>query len=131
MRQLGAAQVIDYRLARFEDEVSDVDVVLDLVGSEDYGVRSMPVLRREGTYIGVPSGVKPEVAAAAKDHGVRAFEFLVEPDGAALTRIARLIDAHAVKVQIAGVFPLGQVAEAHRQGEAGHAQGKIVLAVSP
>ena len=129
VRQLGAAQVIDYRRDRFEDEVSAVDVVLDLVGSEDYGVRSMPVLRRDGLYIGVPSGVRPTVAAAARDHGVRASEFLVEPDGAALARIARLIDDHAVTVQIAGVFPLDRVADAHRQGEAGHAQGKIVLTV--
>src|SRR6201996_2429082 len=45
-RQLGAEQVIDYQTARFEDEVSHVDVVLDLVGGEDYGLRSVSVLRR-------------------------------------------------------------------------------------
>jgi NADPH:quinone reductase-like Zn-dependent oxidoreductase len=131
VRELGATQVIDYRHARFENEVSDVDAVLDLVGSENYGVRSVSVLRPDGIYIGVPSGIKPKVAAAAKDHRVRASEFLVEPDGAALTQIAGLFDSGAVKVQIAGVYPLAQVADAHRQGEAGHAQGKLVLAVNP
>ena len=60
---------------------------------------------------------------------MRATEFLVEPDGAALAQIAGLIDAGAIKVQIAGVYPLAQVAHAHRQGEAGHAQGKLVLTV--
>ena len=113
----------------FEDEVSGVDAVLDLVGSPDYGVRSVKVLRPGGIYIGVPDGIKPAVAAAAKNRGVRASEFLVEPDGAALTLIARLIEQGAVKVQIAGVYPLERVADAHRQGEAGHAQGRLVLTV--
>jgi NADPH:quinone reductase-like Zn-dependent oxidoreductase len=32
VRQLGAQEVIDYAKVHFEDEVSDVDVVLDTIG---------------------------------------------------------------------------------------------------
>ena len=38
MRSLGADKVIDYHTQRFEDEVKDADVVLDLVGGETQSV---------------------------------------------------------------------------------------------
>jgi len=33
-KNLGAHEVIDYKADRFEDKVSSVDVVLDLIGGE-------------------------------------------------------------------------------------------------
>jgi NADPH:quinone reductase-like Zn-dependent oxidoreductase len=131
VRQLGATQVIDYRRARFENEVSNVDTVLDLVGSEDYGLRSMSVLRPDGVYIGVPTGVKPKVAAAANTtacgHRSSWSNRMERPS----PRSPGSKPKNAVKVQIAQIYPLAQVADAHRQGEADHAQGKLVLAVNP
>jgi NADPH:quinone reductase-like Zn-dependent oxidoreductase len=34
VRELGAREVIDYRKARFEELVTDADLVLDLVGGD-------------------------------------------------------------------------------------------------
>jgi NADPH:quinone reductase-like Zn-dependent oxidoreductase len=47
--------------------------------------------------------------------------------GGALTKIASLIDQGAVSVEVEGVLPRDQAAEAHRRGAQGHTRGKLVL----
>jgi len=131
---LGADQLIDYTTVAFEDVLADagVDVVLDLAGDgrDSTSTRSLAVLRPGGLLIAVPGGVSPELAAAAETAGVRATPFLVEPDGAALTRIAELIDAGTIRVEVEGVYPLAEVAHAHTRGQAGRTRGKLVLRVA-
>ncbi|WP_090055431.1 NADP-dependent oxidoreductase [Lentzea fradiae] len=129
LTKLGADEVVDYTAVRFEDAVSDVDVVLDLVGG-DTGLRSLDVLRPGGLLVAVPSGAAPEVVAAAERKGVRATPFLVEPDGPALAAIAGLIDAGEVTVAVEEVFELEEAAEAHARGESNRTRGKLVLRVA-
>ncbi|NUW33054.1 NADP-dependent oxidoreductase [Nonomuraea sp. SMC257] len=131
LRKLGAEETIDYTTTRFEDAVADVDVVIDLVGDghDATSTRSLGVLRPGGLLVAVPSGVSPEVAERARAAGVRATPFLVEPDAPALARIAALIDQGDVAVEVEGVLPLEQAAEAHRRGEEGRTRGKLVLNV--
>jgi NADPH:quinone reductase-like Zn-dependent oxidoreductase len=131
LRKLGADELIDYRSQLFEDVVADVDLVLDLVPDNHVtGLRSLTTLRPGGLLLAVPAGVSPEMAARAAQLGVRAEPFLVEPDGAALGRIAALIDEGALSIEVAKVFPLEQAAEAHRQIATRHTQGKLVLQVA-
>jgi hypothetical protein len=80
-----------------------VEVVLEaLVDTAELrpGIRSLDVLRPGGLLVAIPSGVSPELHAAADARGLRSSAFLVEPDGPALTRIAELIDAGEVRVQV-------------------------------
>src|SRR5947199_12595 len=70
------------------------------------------------------------IHAAAGAAGVRATPFLVEPDGTALTRIAELIDAGTIRVEVEEVFPLAEVARAHARGQANRTRGKLVLHVA-
>jgi NADPH:quinone reductase-like Zn-dependent oxidoreductase len=109
---LGADQLIDHTTVSFEDVLTDMDVVLDLVGDGrgNTSIRSLKVLRPGGLIIAVPGGVSPELAAAADAAAMRATAFLVEPDGTALTRIAELIDAGAIRVEVEEVFPLAEAA---------------------
>ncbi|MFI1102120.1 NADP-dependent oxidoreductase [Streptomyces melanogenes] len=132
LRELGADEVVDYTATRFEKELSDIDVVVDLVGDEidSTSTRSLAVLRPGGLLVAVPSGVSQELAEKAAEAGVRARPYLVEPDGTALTTLAGLIDAGAIKVEVAAVLPLEQAAEAHRQQASGRTRGKIVLRVA-
>ncbi|HYN97065.1 MAG TPA: NADP-dependent oxidoreductase [Pilimelia sp.] len=132
LRGLGADELIDYTAARFEEAVGDVDVVIDLVGDEydDTGTRSVAVLRPGGLVVAVPSGVSPALAEATAAAGVRASDFLVEPDGPTLTRLAGLIDAGELTVAVAEVLPLARAAEAHTRGETRRTRGKLVLRVA-
>ncbi|QHY94118.1 Quinone oxidoreductase 1 [Streptomyces sp. S4.7] len=131
LRELGADEVVDYTKVRFEDAVSDVDTVIDLVGEghDSTTTRSLETLRPGGTIVAVPSGVAPEVLESARARGLNATAFLVEPDGAALTRIAGLIDRGVVRVEVADVLLLAEAAEAHRRVQEGRTRGKIVLKV--
>ena len=70
------------------------------------------------------------MAQAADAAGVRVTPFLVEPDGAALTTIAGLIDGGEVVVEVAETFPLEQAGAAHTRSEAGRTGGKLVLTVA-
>ncbi|MCK2215009.1 NADP-dependent oxidoreductase [Actinomadura sp. ATCC 31491] len=132
LRSLGADEVIDYTATSFEEAARDVDVVLDLVGDghDRTSTRSLEVLRPGGLLIAVPSGVAPELLDRARGRGLRATGILVEPDGAALTRIAELIDKGELTVEVDEVLPLEEAAEAHRRGERGRTRGKIVLTVA-
>ncbi|WP_045744412.1 NADP-dependent oxidoreductase [Actinoplanes rectilineatus] len=123
---LGADEVLDYTTKPLDEQVGDVDVVIDLVGGDLPAVRT---LRRGGLLVSVPSAASREAADAAEALGVRVKLFLVEPDSTALATIAGLIDDGTVTVEVARVFPLAQVADAHVAMASGRTRGKIVLSV--
>jgi NADPH:quinone reductase-like Zn-dependent oxidoreductase len=120
VRGLGADEVIDYRAARFEDAVRQVDVVFDTVGGETLA-RSWGVLK--------PGGKLVTIAASEEgtaDERTRAAFFIVEADRSQLAEVARLIDGGALRPVVGGVFPL---AEARAAYEHKPRQGKAVLRV--
>ena len=127
LRELGVDEPIDYTTTPWEQVLSDVDVVLDLVAGEDYGLRSLQTLRTDGLWICIPADVPDAVAAAAREQSKRAISFLVEPDYAGLESLAALTEEGNLRVVIDETFPLAEAAEAHRRLEDGRARGKIVL----
>ncbi|MEO7124235.1 MAG: NADP-dependent oxidoreductase [Lacisediminihabitans sp.] len=131
LRSIGVQQFIDYRSARFEEHVRDVDVVIDLVGDADQtNLRSIGVVKPGGIFVGIPAGVGEEVAAAAQARGIRATGFLVEPDHTALALIAELVDSGKLRVAVEKTFPLEQAGAAQDYASTGHTQGKIVIEVA-
>lgn len=54
----------------------------------------------------------------------------MEPDGAALTALAGLVEQGRLGVEVAAVFPLEEAAQAHRELAEGRTRGKIVLRVA-
>ncbi|WP_241961103.1 NADP-dependent oxidoreductase [Homoserinimonas hongtaonis] len=129
LRELGASEVIDYGSTRFEDVVSGVDIVIDLIGNvhDNTGSRSLGVLRADGILVNVPTGSWPSLAEDAAAAGRRATGFKVSPDGRRLAEFTDLIEAGKLRVHIDAVFPLDRVAEAHALLEQGHTRGKISL----
>jgi len=124
-KHLGADQVIDYKRERFEDEVQDVDLVLDLIAG-DTQERSWAVLKDGGTMI---SSLAQPSEAKAREHHARAERFMAHPDRAELIEIGRLIDEGRVHPHVSAVFELQEAAQAQEQLENSHAQGKVVLQV--
>jgi len=129
LRELGVDEPIDYSAVAFEDVAKDVDLVIDAVGG-DYGPRSLSVIRPAGMLMVIRGGVSAELAAAAEAAGIRVENHLVRPDGPGLARLAEFVDAGDLTIAIEQLFPLARAADAHRSGEAGRTQGKLVLSVA-
>ncbi|MCY7287298.1 MAG: NADP-dependent oxidoreductase, partial [Cryobacterium sp.] len=83
LRELGADDVIDYTQTRFDDVLSGLDAVIDLVGNVRgfTGSRSLRVLRPGGILVNAPTGSWPTMAAEAAAAGIRATGFKVAPSG--------------------------------------------------
>ncbi len=128
---LGASAVIDYNETRFEDELSGLDAVIDLIGnvSDNTGTRSLAVLKPGGMIVNVPTGSWPTLAEEAAAAGVRATGYKVDPDARTLEQITELIEAGHVIVNVDAVYPLEKVQAAHVALEEGHTRGKIVLEI--
>lgn len=124
---LGAARVIDYREERFEELVSELDAVIDLVGS--YGEASLEALRIGGTLVTVPSGAAADLIGEAGAAGKRATGFLVEPDPVGLAGLSELAEAGRLEVRVDQVFDLAEAPAAHRAAEDHHGGGKIAIRV--
>jgi NADPH:quinone reductase-like Zn-dependent oxidoreductase len=127
LRELGVDEPIEYTTTPWEQVLSDLDFVLDPIGTEDYGLRSLETLREDGLLIVVPGGVPEAVAAAAREQSKRASGIQVEPDYCGLESLAALAEEGKLSVAIDETFPLAQASEAHQRLEDGRTQGKIVL----
>ena len=125
LRLLGADYVIDYRKEKFEEKISDVDLVFDTIGGETQK-RSLGVLKSGGRLI---TTVKPEFAEEAKKRNIVLEGFTAQSYPAELKDIAKLIDDGKVKPVIDRIMPLAQAAEAQQISKEGHTRGKIVLSV--
>ncbi|MFZ3560567.1 NADP-dependent oxidoreductase [Streptomyces sp. BH055] len=128
VRGLGADEVIDYRTADFAAETGDLDVVLDTLGGEDR-LRSLDVLRPGGILVSLLPVDFDEVAARARELGVRATAMLVEHDQAGMRAVADLVTSGKLAVHVADTYPLAEAAKAHAEGDTGRVTGKLVLTV--
>ena len=148
-RRLGADIVIDYKTQRFEEVVSDCDLVFDTQAG-DIQHRSFAVLKRGGVLVSIAGkpdgrlvrefGLNPLLGLLldflsrkslrlAKRHGVRYEYLFMHPSGEQLAQIGRLLEEGSVRTIVDKVFPLEQVREALAYSEAGHATGKVVVEV--
>jgi NADPH:quinone reductase-like Zn-dependent oxidoreductase len=94
VRELGAAQTIDYHAARFEDTARDMDVVFDTVGGDTLR-RSWSVLKPGGRMVTIAAS-----GEATSDERTKAAFFIVEPNGAQLAEIGRMMDAGLLRTVV-------------------------------
>lgn len=135
LKQLGADEVIDYNTQKFEDIVSDLDVVFNATPTttvdEELRLRSVKVLKKGGIFV-CTHGVWPNEEFKELLAGKNATVLMAGVDinhYHCLTEVARLIDAGKVKPVISKVYPWEQAAKAHRDSETKHVRGKIVLEI--
>ena len=122
---LGADEYVDYTAQDVAEAVSDVDLALDTVGGETTeGL--LPVVREGGVLVTIAASPPTD---AARERGVRAETFSSRSNPEQLARIAELVEAGEVRVELAEVLPLSEIRSAHDLIESGHTRGKIVLTV--
>ncbi|CAN5828180.1 NADP-dependent oxidoreductase [soil metagenome] len=124
LRQLGAHEVIDYHGDRFEEKAGKVDLVFDGVGGETLR-RSWDLLKPGGRVVTIAAN-----SEGTKDEPIEKAFFIVEPNQAQLTEIARLLDRDELLATVDAVVPWEKASDAYLgriEGRRGH--GKLVLSV--
>ena len=125
VRSLGADQAIDYKTEKFEDRVSDIDLVYDLVAGETQE-RSFKVLKHRGALI---STLEEPDKAKALYKNITIARYMAKPDAGQLAEIAELLRAGTVKPVIHATYKLADAAKAETALANEHVRGKIVLTV--
>lgn len=120
---LGADEYVDYASENVAEVVRGVDVAFDTVGGETT-MTLLSTVRAGGALVTI-AGAPPEPEAA--ERAARAELLIMSPSSEQLAKIAELVAAGEVKVEIAGTFSLSQVAKAHELSEGGHTRGKLIL----
>jgi NADPH:quinone reductase-like Zn-dependent oxidoreductase len=123
VRGLGADQVIDYKTEKFEDHLSDIDLVYDLIAGETQE-RSFGVLRHGGALI---STLQEPDKAKALYKNLTIAHYMAKPDAIELREIADLLRSGKIKPVIAATYDLKDAAQAEIALAKEHIRGKIVL----
>src|SRR6266571_4708400 len=145
LRELGADLAIDYTRERIDTIQPKFDLVLDGVGKSVWP-SSMRALKFGGRLVtlAVPIPEQPAgklrffatagtgvVGGVARGllGGKRLVVTRVKPRGGDLEKIGALIEAGKIRPVIEKVFPLEQIADAHRLSEQGHVRGKLAISI--
>ena len=145
--EIGAAHAINYKMQDFVVETRQltdgrgVAVVLDMVGG-DYLPRNLAVLADEGRHVSIAHlrGAKTELAIpeimrrrltlTGSTLRPRSVEFKTMVADEISRTVWPYAEGGRLKPVIDRVFPLAEVADAHRRMESGEHVGKIVLEVA-
>ena len=135
LKELGADEVINYNTQKFEDVVSDMDIVFNATPTtsvdEALRLRSVKVLKEGGIFV-CTHGVWPNEEfkeLLARKNATVSMAGVDINHYHCLTQVAKLIDAGKVKPVVSKIYPWEQAAEAHRDSETKHVRGKIVLQI--
>ena len=122
LRGLGAESVIDYRQSAFWEHISQVDLVLDLVGGATLA-NSWQVLAEHGRVV---STAAPEILATAPA-GKLARWFQMRVDTDQLSELADLLAKGELKSAVSEVAELSEAGAVIERNKTGHALGKAVI----
>lgn len=113
VKSLGAGTVIDYTNEDFSRQGKKYDVVFDAVGKAPVS-QCRSVLKQNGIYMSVlmPSGGPPDVMTT--DDMVTLKDFA---------------EKGVLRPVIDRIYPLEQIADAHRYADSGHVKGNVVITV--
>jgi NADPH:quinone reductase-like Zn-dependent oxidoreductase len=133
VRSLGAVRVVDYGAEDFARTDQRYDLIVDNAGSRSVW-RLTRLLTRTGTLVVVGAHSNPighMLAAKTLSPLVRRTltTFVAKIRDNDLSRLAELAEAGDLTPVIDRTYPLDETAEALRYLEAGHARGKVVIAV--
>lgn len=126
LKKIGADQAIDYTVQRFEKEVEQVDLVIDLIGGETQK-KSWPIIKPGGTLVSL---ISIDEEMASKYPLVTAIYSQTSPTLKELDQLSGLMANGTINTEIEAIFPLKQVREATKKCESGHGRGRILLQIN-
>jgi NADPH:quinone reductase-like Zn-dependent oxidoreductase len=130
LHSLGADECIDYHRSDITQGPTAFDVFFDVFGNRPFD-QVQPILTAAGIW--VSTVLKAEVFEAVertKDStGQRARMVIVFAEGQDLELLCRWAEGLLIKPVIHDIYPLAQIAVAHRQQETKHTRGKLIVRI--
>jgi NADPH:quinone reductase-like Zn-dependent oxidoreductase len=126
VRSIGADEALDYKAEKFEDRLSDIDLVYDLVAGETQE-RSFKVLKQGGALI---STLQEPDKAKALYKNIKIAHYMAKPDANELAQIAELLAKGKIKPVVHAKFDLSDAAGAQTALAKDHVRGKVVIIVN-
>lgn len=129
LTDLGAAQVLDYRQTGPE-QIGPFDVIVDAVGMDLARYRRRLTPGGRMVTVGL-SGPAIAAIAASLIHGPgRIRTFSANPHTSQLNDVAEQAASGALRSVVSGVYPLDDIASAHRAFDQGGALGRQVVKIT-
>lgn len=127
VKSLGASHVIDYTAQPFETAAGGFDFALD-TQSGDILYRTIPMLKKGGSIVSIPSaGFSEDMAAAGERAGIHIGFQMVASNGQDMQQIAQWLESGALRAEVSQQFGFDEMARAHASLETGRTRGKIVV----
>lgn len=125
MEKLGVDVPIDYRAQKFEDVVTDVDVVFDTVGGDTLK-RSYGIIKKGGMVVSIASRMdqleldKHQIHGEAVNMGNYPLPW---------SEVTQMLEQGKLKPEIGEIYPLKDAVKAHEKSETRHVRGRLVLKI--
>ena len=131
VKSIGADHVIDYTKEDFTKRVDELDIIFDVVRKNTFA-NCKNALTSKGVYVTTEfgPGLMLQMKMNSNPEGKRMVCMLGKTDPMDLVFLCELIEAGEVRPVIDRVYPLAEIAEAHRYVEEGHAKGKVVVTIN-
>jgi NADPH:quinone reductase-like Zn-dependent oxidoreductase len=131
VRQLGAAQTVDYSREDFAAAGPQYDVIVDAIGNAPFA-RSRRALRHGGRLLAVVADLAEILAAPLQSRGgLHVIAGPVTEREADAVRIAELAASGALRPVIDRRLPFNEIPAAHRYVDTGRKRGSVVIDVLP
>ncbi len=129
---LGASKVIDYTKEDFSKRDEKYDIIFDTVGKSPFW-GSVKSLKNKGFYLlavnislsSIFKNIWAGITTNKKIIGGVAHEYLED-----LVFLKKLIEEKKIKPVIDKIYPLEQIADAHRLVDSGRKRGNVVITIS-
>lgn len=127
--RLGASNVIDYTKTNLTTLGYEFDSIVDLHGNRSMS-NSMTLLNEHGILIqAVLPRVKLSELLITRFAKEKVVLLSIKRDRRLLDELVGLVGDGSLSATIDTIYPLDQIAEAHRLIETGHVKGKIVISI--
>ncbi len=120
------AHAINYQFAPASERVSEVDVLIDLVGG-DTALDALKCLKDGARVVTVPTLTADMICQKANLLGFEASGMLVEPNKEQMDTLMYMVSVGILKTEIQAIYDLDDVQHAHQHVEGGHTRGKVLL----
>jgi NADPH:quinone reductase-like Zn-dependent oxidoreductase len=127
-KRIGANNVVDYKKEDFTKNGEQYDLIFDVVAKSSFS-KCKDSLKPEGIYVSTVFGLRPILQKfwTSITGSKKMKSYIGKPNKEDIIFVKSLIETGKVTPELDRVYPLSEVAEAHKYIQKGHARGKVII----